>query len=422
MKKHLLFLLLAVCSTQLFAQGHLISHTLFKTVTKDEYRAVLKKRHVPKSLAPSRYTVDVYDITYYTKWHDGSTIKASGLCFVPRNAKEALPTVVYHHGTRLEKGRSQNLNSQDYLCLGMAMDGYVVIEPDYIGLGEGDKFHLYQVASSMGQATVDMLFALRDMEDTLGMKSNGQLFLTGYSEGGYGALAAQKLIEDKYSDQFHVTASSPMSGAYAMSTVMSQVMFHNYPRPHYLPYLLHSYNEVYHFVSPDINVAYKAPYDTIIPKLFDGTHGYAQIDKVLPHVPKDMLKDTFVNMFISQPNFPFKVALKENDLDNWLPKAPVQLCYCDSDHQVSCQNALVAYKNMRALGAKHVTLRDAGKRYDHGGCAVFASLYTKMYFDSFRKGSKYGRKGPAGKRFMVSLAKMIVNKQMAKHKHHENEG
>jgi hypothetical protein len=399
-----------------FAYQHIDSCVLFKTITRQEFQATIKKRHLPKSMVPAHYTVDVYDITYYTKWHDGSTIKASGLYFVPRNAKKPMPELIYHHGTRMSKGRSPRLGGEESMCLGMAMDGYAVLMPDYIGLGHGDKFHIYQEAESIGQASVDMLFATRELNDSLKLKTNGMLFLTGYSEGGYATLATQKLMQDKYPGQFHVTASSPMSGAYDMCGAQGKVMFKNYSRPHYLPYLLRGYNEVYHFV-PDINKIYKHPYDSSIARYFDEKHSMDQIDNVLPHIPKDMLLDTFVNLFVNDPTFPLNVELKENSLCDWKPDAPVQLCYCDSDEQVMPENARIAYKTMRSNGAQHITLRRAGSDFSHTRCAVISILYTKMYFDTFLHGSKYGGKGAPGKRLMADVAKLIVKKSAKKGKH-----
>jgi len=37
---------------------------------------------------------------------------------------------------------------------------------------------------------------------------------------------------------------------------------------------------------------------------------------------------------------------------------------------------------------------------------LFASIYTKMWFDSFRNGSEKGSKGPWMKRFLIYLQKV----------------
>lgn len=384
----------------------LLSYQLWKTVTKAELQKKMKDNHVPTSLIKVKYDVDIYDITYMSHWHDSSEIKASGLVFVPRGAKGALPEVVYHHGTRIQKGREKNIGGEDYLCLGLAVDGYLVLQPDYIGLGYGDKFHLYQQYKSLGQSSADMIYAVRELNDTLHIQLNDQLFLTGYSEGGYAAVAANKFIQE-YCPDLKVTATAGNSGAYDMGGVQSEVMFRKYPNPHYLPYLLNGFNEVYKIV-PDINQVYKAPYDTIIPKVFSGHHTMRDIDKILPEVPKDMVRDTFVNLYLSDPNFPMHRALKDNSLCDWKPENPIQLCYCNKDEQVNYQNAYAARDGMEALGAKHITVRSAGRKYGHYKCAIFASMYSKLYFDSFRKGSKYGRRGNVNKRFLLALAKLAI--------------
>ena len=425
MKRIYPLLILLATITPSFAFQHITSYTLFKTVTKEEFREMTLKRHLPKSVAPARYNVDIYDVTYYTSWHDGTIIKATGLYYVPKDSKKPFAEMLYDHGTRVNRGRNSKLGGEENICLGFAMDGYAVMQPDYIGLGNGDKFHLYQVAESEGQAGVDMIFAARELGDSLKVKTSGQLFLTGYSQGGHASLATHKMIEEKYAGRIHVTASSPMSGAYDMNGVQGEVMFHPYTRPHYLPYLLASFNEVYHFIPGNIRSIYKHPYDSLVPLLFDGKHSINAIDKALPLIPIDMITDSFANSFINDSIHPLKIALRQNSLCEWKPDAPVQLCYCESDEQVTARNAKVAYKNMKALGAKHVTLRRAGVNFTHTRCALIAMLYTKMYFDSFRHGSKYGGKGTVGQRIVASIAKKILVKGghnrngSEEHKHHD---
>lgn len=415
MKKYVLLLFALALFTQFgFSQAlsfegpKIISCTLWKTVQKEDLSAVMKKNNVPKSLVNVKYTVDIYDVVYKTCWHDGTCIKASGLYFVPRNVNKPLPQVVYHHGTRVSPGRDKELGGEDYLCLGMAVDGYAVLQPDYVGLGHGEKFHLYQLAKPLGQTSVDMLYAIRELNDSLHIKNNNQLFLTGYSEGGYATLATNKLIQEKYSKDFKVTAASGNSGAYDMGGVQSTVMFNRYDNPHYLPYLLRAVNEVYKIVPYDINLIYKAPYDSLIPTMFDGKHSMHAINKALPEIPKDMILDSIVEVYKNDKSFPLHKILEENSLCYWKPENPVQLCYCDKDEQVTYKNAFVARDEMKKLGAEHVTLRRGGKKYGHYKCAIFASMYTKLYFDSFRNGSKYGRKGNVNKRFILSLAKLAI--------------
>jgi len=64
--------------------------------------------------------------------------------------------------------------------------------PDYIGLGKGDKFHLYQNSESEATASIDMLLAIQELNIEFGIKTNKQLFLTGYSQGGHACMATHK--------------------------------------------------------------------------------------------------------------------------------------------------------------------------------------------------------------------------------------
>ncbi len=409
MKTTLLTFLLLVCigSQTLFAidGSSIVSYELWQTVSKDELHKRMKDRKIPKALVNPKYDVKIYDVKYISHWHDGSEVLVSGLYFVPQGATAPLPQLVYHNGTKFTKGRENEIKRETNFALGYAVDGYIVLMPDYFGLGHGEKFHIYQQYEPLGQTTVDFLFTASALNDSLNVKTNGQLFLTGYSEGGYAALGANKLIQEKYSDHFKVTATSANAGAYDMAGVQSQAMFQPYKRPQFLPYLLQGLNEVYNMV-PDLNAIYRAPYDTVVKTYFDGNHSHEGLEKLLPLIPKDMLTDSFINLYLNVKEFIMHKALEENTITHWKPENPVQLCHCKGDETVFYQNAVVAYNEMKRQGAKDVTLRNPGKKYGHRSCGIFATAYSKFYFDSFREGSKHGRKGSIIQRFFIAVAKL----------------
>ena len=103
--------------------------------------------------------------------------------------------------------------------------GYVYVEPDYLGLGDSSGMHPYQIKEPYGTCVVDLLRAAKqyDLQNDEFM-INEQLFLVGYSEGGYATMAAHQIIERDYNDEFIITASLPMAGAYSMSEIMVDVM------------------------------------------------------------------------------------------------------------------------------------------------------------------------------------------------------
>ena len=87
---------------------------------------------------------------------------------------------------------------------------------------------------------------------------------------------------------------------------------------------------------------------------------------------------------------------------------PMQLCYCDADEEVPYQNSISAYETMKKNGSTTVELWDSGKKFGHENCALFAVVYTKMFFDGFRYGRHPGTHGPAFKRLLLNIGKLTV--------------
>lgn len=405
--RFLLLLFALSLSAYLHAQK-LISHTLIKHYTETELGNLWKENKVPQFIVPINNGIKLYEIIYSTSWHDGSNIQASGLLFVPDNLQKELPQLIYHHGTRTIRKTALNISGENAISAGFAADGYLVLMPDYIGLGKGEKFHLYQNSASESTAAIDMLLAVQTLNKELNINTDKQLYLTGYSQGGHACLATQQKLQTEYSEQFPITASSPMSGAYDMSGVQATVMTKPYPEPVYLPYLLKGINEVYQVVGSDYTAMFKEPYDSLVPILYNGEYTLSEINTYLPEIPADVIKSEWMEQYLNNPDFNFNFALAENDLLEWAPESPTQLCYCNSDKIVLPGNAFVAYNKMTANGSNQVKLRKIGKKFGHVSCALFASIYTKMWFNSFRKGSKKGRRGPLHKRWAISLLKTQV--------------
>ena len=401
-----LLVLTFLISFNSFSQ-ELVSYTEIKHYTQKELKKIWKENKINEWIVPISNGFKLYEVIYTTSWHDGSTIKASGLCFIPDNFSEKNPSqMVYHHGTRTLKKTILHLKSENAISAGFAADGYLVIMPDYIGLGKGDKFHLYQNSESEAIACIDMLIAIQELNKQLSIKTNEQLFLTGYSQGGHACMATQKKLEEEYANQFTVTASSPMSGAYDMSGVQATVMTKPYPEPVYLPYLLMGINEVYNITDSD--KLFRAPYDSLIPIIYNGELNLQEINAYLPEIPEDVVHPDLLKEYKENPNFKFNTALKENNLLDWKTETHTRIFYCKSDKIVLYENSVVAFKKMKENGSKKVELCKAAKKLGHVECAIFTSIYTKMWFDSFRKGSKKGRNGNWAKRFLLYIQKVRI--------------
>ena len=365
------------------------------------------KNKVPQFIAPINFGVDVYKIIYQTKWIDDSQISASGLYYVPKSINP-LPTLIYHHGTRVLKKRVNKIKGENIISMIFATDGYAVIAPDYIGLGDGEKEHLYCNVESEAIAAIDFLKVIDEVNKTINRKRNEKLFLTGYSQGGHATMSTHMVLERDYRDLYTVTASSPMSGPYDIYDTQSKVMYSSYEQPHYLPYLLIGLNTAYDiWPKKEFFSNFKSPYDTIIPRLFDGKNNIRKINQVLPKIPIQMLEDSLLIEYHRDPNFILHKYLQLNNIFDWKPEAPVQLCYCKSDQEVLYENSILAYNTMKKNGANNISLKSSGNKFNHQKCAGFATIYSKFYFDSYRKESKRLRKGPFFKRAALNLQKLL---------------
>ncbi|MCO5249138.1 MAG: hypothetical protein M9887_09355 [Chitinophagales bacterium] len=417
---------LIIGHSQLHAENkYLISYKLKYSMTKDEVLTYWKENKIPKIILPVTHGVDIYEIVYNAPWVDGTMIKASGLYYVPQNEKgkrPQYPIAVYHHGTTLNIDRGDIFKNPQYgIALGLTTDGYISLVPDYYGLGLGDKTHLYQHAWSEAMSTIYMLYAIDEVNKELGIQASSDVYLTGYSQGGHATMAAQKYLEELNDPRFHVVASAPMSGAYDMSGAQAKVMFQKYPQPFYLPYLLVSYQTAYNYWNGDIFEIFKKPYDSISHVFLDGKHYYEDFNKAIPEVPADILKPEYVKEFIDNPDYPIKKLIEENNIYEWIPKAPTFLCYCASDDQVSGENSVVAYNYMKEHGAKKLMTKNFSNVFNHDDCALFAVVGTKFFFDNIRNGKPYDKKNNRFKRFLISKYKKKTEKSaIAKYEQAKN--
>jgi hypothetical protein len=395
---------------------YMVSYTLKYSYTKDSLDRFWKQKKIPKILVPLRYAVDAYEVTYKGMWLDSTFITAKGVMYVPHSDKPNAE-LIYDHGTRISVAQGVGIQDlEQVICMMYSVDGYISLFPYYYGLGGGEKEHVYQDSKTEAMASIYMLKACREVYSKIGTSTTGELFLTGYSQGGHASMATHKMLESGAFNDIHLTASAPMSGAYDMTGEQSKTMFQHYDHPHYLPYLILSYQYAYHLWPGDIYDIFKPPYDTEIKKLFaqPRTMDYAYIDSILPKVPSEMVRDSLVEIFKKDTNMAFTLKLKDNCLCNWVPKAPMQMCACYGDNEVTYKNTEKAYACMSPL-APQVHKRLFGKHLSHNPCAPFAIIYSKIFFDNIRTGKKHPERVPGGKALILDLGISIANHQAYHH-------
>lgn len=334
---------------------------------------------------PVKYPVMVSRVVYKTIAPDGQPTVASGLVVIPDGVTGSLPMMSYQHGTQSSKVEVPSVIGTHSFAVGSASTGYAVCVPDYLGLGSSPGLHPFLHARSLATTVIDMLRATKRACIEKGISPDGQLFLMGYSEGGYATMAAQREIEQHYRDEFSITASAPMAGPYDLSGVMvSTILSDDYhPSPAYLPYLLLAYNQVYGLF-PDLQKVFVPPFHRIVPELFDGCKMLDEINAALPTVPARMLRKEFMRDFLNHADHPLKLALRENDLYNWKPQSLMALYHSIEDEQVPYDNTGKTYEAFRASGSTEVMLHPlmAGT---HTGAALTILNMAKVWFDSIRR-------------------------------------
>src|SRR5580692_4909249 len=175
----------------------------------------------------------IYKIQYETVGGANEATTASGALMVPSGLGStctgARPIVEYAHGTTTERTFSMaDLSNDEALALAavFASQGYIVVAPNYAGYDTSSlTYHPYLIAE---QQSKDMMDALKASRTALPLVSatltrdNGKLFITGYSQGGYVAMATHRAME---AAGMTVTASAPMSGPYALAAFADAVVY-----------------------------------------------------------------------------------------------------------------------------------------------------------------------------------------------------
>jgi len=346
--------------------------------------------------------VDFYHLEYNTTGGAGEKTTASGALLVPTGAAPACsgprPIVLYAHGTQTDKTANladitNTSNTEGALIAAVfAAHGFIVVAPNYAGYDTSSlPYHPFLNGDQQSQEMIDALAAARTaLPHTMAAATTdgGKLFITGYSQGGYVAMATHRALQAAGKP---VVASAPMSGPYALeafgdaiffghvnlgSTVFGDMVASSYQ---------HSYGNLYTAPTDVFEATYAASADNLLPSatplstlvstgklpqtaLFNSTTpmtGNAVLDGALA-VPNDPLfslgfgpSNLITNDYrvayaldalanpdnavptpqpglapAAAPKHPLRQDLKKNDLRNWVPHAPMLLCGGDQDPTV----------------------------------------------------------------------------------------
>ncbi|MFZ6735819.1 alpha/beta hydrolase family protein [Undibacterium sp. Ji42W] len=175
--------------------GHFEAATFIKTISAAEVTAALPKE-VTAVIKPL-YAVDTYKITYTTTDTSGRNVIASGLAAIPRKTGSvASPVLSYQHATiKTDAEAPSNHATADEPAVLFASMGYLVSATDYVGYGTTKGLpHPYLLAAPTALSVADFMTANARWRQMKTFADNGQVFLTGYSEGAYATMATLRYL------------------------------------------------------------------------------------------------------------------------------------------------------------------------------------------------------------------------------------
>ena len=181
--------------------------------------------------------IKIEKVSYPTVGAAGERTNATAALMLPSgdsaDCQGDRPILLYAHGTTTDKDYdfSQVANPQNpaaseatLIAANFAAQGYIVVAPNYAGYDESDlDYHPYLVADQQATDMADALDSARTIiarqqrandPDYTNLDDSGELFISGYSQGGHVAMATARMFEK---NDEPVTAIAPLSGPYALA-------------------------------------------------------------------------------------------------------------------------------------------------------------------------------------------------------------
>ena len=374
------------------------------TYAPSDLLALLSGSDLGKTFLQVAYTpicsVTVYHLTYQTVDPKGNITPASGALMVPSGdtgCTGARPLVLYAHGTTTDRNfdiaQLDGSNNAEAVLLAavFAAEGYVVVAPNYVGYDTSTlDYHPYLIADQQAKDMIDSLTAARaalPTSDAPNSSDGGKLFITGYSQGGYVAMATHSAMQ---SAGMTVTASAPMSGPYALAAFGDAIFEGQVNKSAAVNLVLvlsayqRAYGDIYSAPTDVFESKYAASVETLLPSTTPVSELQAQgkfpsaAFSSTPPAPSyaiytpatspaslapvfaagfgtdDLINNSYRGAYLSdalaapdggfpavtdglpaaKPTNHLRVHLKANDLRNWVPSAPTLLCGGNSDPTV----------------------------------------------------------------------------------------
>lgn len=332
---------------------------------------------IRRSLLPTAERIMVANVTMLKVEYDSvdptgkNPATLTGLVIIPQRSANnaamtpAMPIIGFQHGTELmREGAPSRFNPDNPLqtieaLIGIilaANSGSIIAMADYQGLG-GDDDHIqpYIGAKPLALSSLDLVLATKHyVQELPDIFWSNEVFLTGYSQGGFVTIAAARELESnsKYSSELPLKAVAASGGPHSLSQTMRFLMMREETFEeggHFIPMAIRGFNAQYGdeyagglFTKER---AFKPEYQQLW-DLVDGHHTAQEVHEVMPAIPRHCLSDELLS-HLEDPNSEAFHVLTDNDTLNWQPKVPVHLYHSPHDETVPFENSVKAYDAMK---------------------------------------------------------------------------
>ena len=334
----------------------LISANKMSKPSKTNINSLISSSGLDFPLSQMKYDVQIWKITYETLYK-GSAIVASGMAYIPLGDGEEFSYLTFARGTIAANNQAPSelsmVDIQTFLYAAMASTGLITVVPDLIGFGSSkDIMHPYYVEETSALAVIDGLRAVRELLKQEEISSDGELYLSGYSGGGYVTMATQKYIEESDLEYFDLKASFPAAGGFDMKGVRDFFFDQEvYETPYFMAYIAESYRTYYDIDTALAQQIFNEPYAQRIINIFDGFSDGSQINNQLNDTVAVLISSQFLSNPDNEQFSEISQLFDENSLLDWIPEIPMYLYHGDADITVPYQNTVDTYEAFLASGS-----------------------------------------------------------------------
>ena len=329
---------------------YIVEFEKVSTISSATVRSAIIFSQLDIPVASLQYDVDVYKISYSTRYK-GEEIVASGVVALPVMEK-AKGTLSFQHGTIAadDQAPSNNVTTNDLLVYAtVSSAGLMVSIPDYIGFGASvDIMHPYYDESLTASAIVDQLYAAKELAAATGLDLPEDLYLAGYSQGGYATMATHKYYEEQDIEGFSLKVSFPAAGGYDVKGVRDYFFEQEtYEEPFFIAYVAESYRVTYDWASP-LSTYFKEPYASRIPDLFGGDLRGSEINLQLTTDIADLVAEDYLENTNDAKFDEINEAFESNSLTDWTPGIDMIMYHGSADITVPYENSVEVFSHFNS--------------------------------------------------------------------------